>query len=426
MQFYSYINEESDLEEIKKILRKKCAPVLKHFSSNKSKIEALPLIGKKVNLKRPIKIRKTRKNRRPKDTPAEIHDFIDDYFENKYGSRFRSEAIFATGSYATAKTYGNVFIILPVGKYEVLWSPMVKDLYSEFLEKGAEMENCIWAVATGEDPEPMYDENELEQEWDERFGPGGDGEWKFDDYYSTDVDRWDATLDIIGQMGFDPDYDTDDKMRVEDIYSNLNSYVVNFQEQRTLLDEDIEVAELRYDGEVLATMYRAKNGKYYVEDEEGDIIPDKHGNEKFEYKEDAWQAYRRYLVKNAVKGDGIPISLDILNNFYDEDWADEKLAPFRNIANVYQTSDSPVEVVEDEVEWIPEIDLETYIEYRMEELGGIENCERIVYDVLDSYRTGDLMDAIWSNNEMMINCDYYILINIHLENDIMHWIKDEL
>jgi len=120
MKFYSYINEEKDFDTLKKILRKKCAPVLKHFSSNKNNIEALPLIGKKVNLKQDFKIRKTRKNRRPKDTPGEIHDFIDDYFEKEYGSRFRSEAIFATGSYSTAKSYGNVYIILPVGKYEVL------------------------------------------------------------------------------------------------------------------------------------------------------------------------------------------------------------------------------------------------------------------------------------------------------------------
>jgi len=120
-------------------------------------------------------------------------------------------------------------------------------------------------------------------------------------------------------MGLDPNYDIDEKMRVEDIYSNLKSHVVNFQEQRTLFEDAIEVAELRYDGEVLATMYRAKNGKYYIENKEGDNIADKQGNEEFEYKEDAWQAYKRYLIKNAVEEDRIPLSLDILSNFYDED-----------------------------------------------------------------------------------------------------------
>jgi len=56
----------------------------------------------------------------------------------------------------------------------------------------------------------------------------------------------------------------------------------------------------------------------------------------------------------------------------------------------------------------------------MEELGGMENCEETVYNILDSYQTGDLMYAIRSNNEMMINCDHYILIDYHLENDIIH------
>jgi len=74
MQFYSYLNENNDFEQLKKVLKKKCAPVLKELAKTNG-LDELPMIGKNTKLKRGFRIRKTRKNREPRDTPEEIHGF---------------------------------------------------------------------------------------------------------------------------------------------------------------------------------------------------------------------------------------------------------------------------------------------------------------------------------------------------------------
>jgi len=172
-------------------------------------------------------------------------DFIDDYFLDEYGHRFRSEAIFATGRYSTADGYGNVFVILPVGDYEILWSRQVKDLYSKLLEENPELKNCTWMVATGEPEtmEPQESIEDLEDEWEEVYGEGKNGEWVFADQYSSyQNDREDAAIDIAENIGFNPDYYIDNVNRVEDIYFNTKNFIVNLQEQKTLFDEeDIEI-----------------------------------------------------------------------------------------------------------------------------------------------------------------------------------------
>lgn len=68
-------------------------------------------------------------NRRPKDMPLDLHEFFDDWFKRKYGSRFRSEAVFATNKTYTASGYGTVRAIYPIGTFKYIWSPEILDLW---------------------------------------------------------------------------------------------------------------------------------------------------------------------------------------------------------------------------------------------------------------------------------------------------------
>ena len=84
MKFSEFINEDVDFEKLAEILLKKCMPVLKDLQKDKNNLGQLPLIGKKVVLRQAIKIRKARNKRKPTDPPTKIHNFIDNYFDNKY------------------------------------------------------------------------------------------------------------------------------------------------------------------------------------------------------------------------------------------------------------------------------------------------------------------------------------------------------
>ncbi|WP_415396242.1 hypothetical protein [Sulfurimonas sp. CS5] len=70
----------------------------------------------------------TRKNRKPKHLPLELHEKVDEYFFNKFGIKFRSQSVFCTGKMKSALDYGKVAIIEPVGHFEICWSPKCYDL----------------------------------------------------------------------------------------------------------------------------------------------------------------------------------------------------------------------------------------------------------------------------------------------------------
>jgi len=76
----------------------------------------------------------TRKDRRPRNTPPEIHENADAWFEMKFGIKYRSQAIFLTGNHFVARAYAasdkHVFRIIPVGPYKYCWSTKIDDMLS--------------------------------------------------------------------------------------------------------------------------------------------------------------------------------------------------------------------------------------------------------------------------------------------------------
>jgi hypothetical protein len=71
-------------------------------------------------------------NRKPKDTPQFFHDIADEWFLNEFGVRYRSNAVFASGSHQQAESYGTVYAIFPCGKFKFCWSVDVHDMTKEF------------------------------------------------------------------------------------------------------------------------------------------------------------------------------------------------------------------------------------------------------------------------------------------------------
>ena len=80
-----------------------------------SKLEDLPYV------------KNTRKNRIPKNLNLRDHKLADQIFYEKFGIRFRSQSVFCTGDISSAKCYGDVAIIKPIGNYKICWSPICHD-----------------------------------------------------------------------------------------------------------------------------------------------------------------------------------------------------------------------------------------------------------------------------------------------------------
>lgn len=136
--FKQFILEESDLtaEQIAQKILKDCQFFLKEINFHPENVFYHGLfrgIGIKTNDEKNI-LRKWRVNdsREPKDMPRELHDTLDDFFEEEFGTRFRSESLFATGSKSMAREYGIVFLVFPIGRFEYIWSPVVRDAWEYF------------------------------------------------------------------------------------------------------------------------------------------------------------------------------------------------------------------------------------------------------------------------------------------------------
>ncbi len=128
-KFINYLNE-SKLEELNLMLSKiedKCSHYL-----TQAKINNFYLYSGRKKEKDLLINKKVRKNRKPKDTPLNLHFLLDDLFKSRTGLKLRSNSIFGTRNYNIARKYGAVYILFPVGNNYQLWfNPEIKDLWSE-------------------------------------------------------------------------------------------------------------------------------------------------------------------------------------------------------------------------------------------------------------------------------------------------------
>lgn len=84
-----------------------------------------------------------RPNRRPSNSSIEMHEALDDAFEQKFGHRYRSSCTFATSNVTVARAYAysTLAIVLPVNGIRFCWSPEIDDLY-EYIIRGMKVKEA--------------------------------------------------------------------------------------------------------------------------------------------------------------------------------------------------------------------------------------------------------------------------------------------
>lgn len=136
MKFYQYINEQDipsaapDAKLTVEEIAKKCKPFIKNLTSKT--IKRLLISGRKG--KPDYFVGTVREGRTPRDTPQELHEYADDLFYEKFSIRARSNALFCKMSPIEVGEYGDPYIIFPAGKYRLIWSPEIGDLYGDVIE----------------------------------------------------------------------------------------------------------------------------------------------------------------------------------------------------------------------------------------------------------------------------------------------------
>lgn len=134
MKLVNLLESEEDNLIIHRIKRD-CAFLLPQIKDNFLYRGMKLLPGEKFILKT------VHKNRLPKDTRDTDHKTIDNYFKETFGIGYRSEALFATGSYLQAMDYVNgpggetPCFIFPIGTFTALHSEKYEDMNSAIYDE---------------------------------------------------------------------------------------------------------------------------------------------------------------------------------------------------------------------------------------------------------------------------------------------------
>jgi hypothetical protein len=124
----TFLNEKND-EQVFELIKKNCKPYFKRFKRDR----LLLYSGRKKTqdwFEGTI-----RKDRTPLDMPKEVHDIANKHFKKKFGAPLRSECLFAYALLGYTSHYGNPYIILPIGDFDIYWHPQVIDFYGDLDEK---------------------------------------------------------------------------------------------------------------------------------------------------------------------------------------------------------------------------------------------------------------------------------------------------
>jgi hypothetical protein len=125
------VNEEIvEVFNALKQIKKECQPFLKAVDYQPFNKYAILRGLKNTNGELHVKKQVRLGDRKPKDTPHDLHEIINDYFTDKFGEPFRN-AMFVVGSDRIAGEYGQQYSIFPAGNFTFLWSDQITDLYEE-------------------------------------------------------------------------------------------------------------------------------------------------------------------------------------------------------------------------------------------------------------------------------------------------------
>ena len=129
MRFKEFVLEELTSDFDVELFLKNCAPFLSEIKGLNHKL--LPKHGSRRAADDWV-IKKHEPRAAPRDSHEKLHLAIDTLLTKKFNWPARSDALFVSGDYDTARSYGPVSLIFPIGAYQYVWSPQFFDLYDEY------------------------------------------------------------------------------------------------------------------------------------------------------------------------------------------------------------------------------------------------------------------------------------------------------
>jgi hypothetical protein len=125
--------DKDGLEQLANRLSTDCSHFFRE-AGNKNPNDFTAMFRGFKHFNKPLDTKIRRKDRKPSDTPLKIHNAVDEMFRHRFGWPARSSGVFVTGNTNLAEYYGSVGIVIPIGKFQYVWSGSVEDLYMDLVD----------------------------------------------------------------------------------------------------------------------------------------------------------------------------------------------------------------------------------------------------------------------------------------------------
>jgi len=83
---------------------------------------------------------RVRQDRQPMSIRDRLHPLIDNWFEQEFGFKARSQTVFVSGDFMMAQNYGKVYAVFPIGDFKFVWSRDIHDLFGNISAMTSESE----------------------------------------------------------------------------------------------------------------------------------------------------------------------------------------------------------------------------------------------------------------------------------------------
>jgi len=121
------IEQEEGLEYFIPKIQAECKPFLKDIRGAAGTL----FRDDTKNRNKPVWKKVTRTDRRPLDTPLELHNMLDDFFLEKFGWRARSNALFCWPLRFISGFISGKWLVFPAGNYKYIWSNKAVDIFAD-------------------------------------------------------------------------------------------------------------------------------------------------------------------------------------------------------------------------------------------------------------------------------------------------------
>lgn len=126
MRFKQFLYEST--ENKVEIIKKDCKQFLSQTDVNHPLYRGIWPGDVPKNKMQPIKVLK---NRLPRNTPKELHNLFNlGFSHSKFRIPARSTTLFCSGNMGQAHQYGDCYYIFPIGKFKIIWSEHITDLFT--------------------------------------------------------------------------------------------------------------------------------------------------------------------------------------------------------------------------------------------------------------------------------------------------------